>query len=258
MESGKQRFTPREMMAIAAAREIRDGDIVFCGTGISLLAAMAAKQISAPLSIIFFETGSIDPLLLELPLSVADPRLMYRSSMNAGLAEAFSLLQNPKTGPKIVAILGAAQVDRYGNLNSTSIGPYRRPEVRFAGSGGASDAASFAGRILIFMKQEKRRFVEKLDYLTSPGWRPGPIGRSGAGLPEGGPAAVITEKGVFRFDEKSREIYLFRFYRGITPEEIQESTGFPLDLSRAAEEPPPTGKELRILREIVDPQRLLL
>jgi glutaconate CoA-transferase subunit B len=126
--------TSRELMAIAAAREIHDGEIVFCGTGVSLLAAMAAKYIHAPKSIIFFETGAIDPDLREIPLTVADPRLMFGSCLNAGLAEAFATMQNRFLGPHLLGILGAAQVDCYGNLNSTCLGNYTKPDVRFPGS----------------------------------------------------------------------------------------------------------------------------
>ena len=117
-------YSLTEMMAVAAAREIRDGDIVFCGTGISMLAAMAAKHISAPNSVIFFETGALDSKLEEIPLTVADSRVMFWTSVNSGLADSFAVMQNRKTGKNVVAILGAAQIDKYGNLNSTAIGEY--------------------------------------------------------------------------------------------------------------------------------------
>ena len=115
-------YSPREMMTIMAAREIKNGDIVFCGTGISMLAATAAKNINAPNSVIFFETGAVDSLLEELPLAVGDPRIMYWSASNAGLLEAFATMQNRHTGDKVIAVVGAAQIDIYGNLNSTCIG----------------------------------------------------------------------------------------------------------------------------------------
>ena len=169
-----QNYTLREMMAIAAARQIRDGDIVFCGTGISMLAAMAAKHISAPNSVIFFETGAIDSRLEEVPLAVADSRVMYWTSVNGNLLDAFATMQNRQTGRKVVGIMGAAQIDRYGNLNSTAIGDYFNPTVRFSGSGGACDVASFVGRTILFMRHEKRKFVKQVDYLTSPGWLDGP------------------------------------------------------------------------------------
>ncbi|MFB0505237.1 MAG: CoA-transferase subunit beta [Thermodesulfobacteriota bacterium] len=251
-------YSFREIMVLVAAREIRDEDIVFCGTGISMVAAMAAKHISAPHSIIFFETGGIDSQLLELPLSVGDPRVMFGTSINAGLADSFGILQNPFTGPRVVGIFGAAQIDRHGNLNTTCIGDYWRPQVRFPGCGGACDAASYAGRSIIFMKQEKRKFVEKVDYLSTPGWIPGPGGRKEAGLPERGPSMVITDMGVMRFDDDSKHMYLSRTYPGILPQQVQDEMDIEIDLSRAVEEKPPTEEELSLLRERIDPQGLII
>ncbi|MEA3347871.1 MAG: CoA-transferase [Pseudomonadota bacterium] len=258
-QAGKEAdYSRREMMAIAAAREINDGEIVFCGTGISMLAAMAAKNISAPQSTIFFETGAIDSKLEEVPLAVADSRVMHATAVNGGLAEAFATMQNRFTGSRVVGILGAAQIDIYGNLNSTSIGDYQQPEIRFSGSGGACDVASFVSRTIIFMQHEKRKFVEELDYFTSPGWIDGPGGRQRIGLSPGGPAAVITNLGVLRFAKESKKMYLAATYPGITAEEIQKNTGFELDLEEARVFSPPTPKELKILRERCDPQRLIL
>jgi len=254
----RDRCTPREMMTIVAAREIRDGDIVFAGTGISMLAATAAKNINAPQSVIFFETGAIDSLLEELPLAVGDPRIMYGSACNAGLLEAFATMQNRVTGDRVIAILGAAQIDRYGNLNTTAIGDYFTPTVRFSGSGGGCDVASFVPRCIAFMQQEKRKFVKKLDYLTSPGQLDGPGGRERAGLRPGGVSLVVTNMGVMRFDEGSHEMYLDRTYPGVTPEQILEHMDFEIDVSRAREVEPPTATELEILREKCDPQRLIL
>ncbi|MEA3241052.1 MAG: CoA-transferase [Pseudomonadota bacterium] len=250
-------FTLSEMMAVVAAREIRDGEIVFCGTGISMLAAMAAKHISAPRSVIFFETGAIDSLLEEIPLAVADSRVMYHTALNGGLADAFATMQNPFTGPRVVGILGAAQIDPFGNLNSTVIGDYERPKVRFPGSGGACDVASFVGRTIIFMRQVKGRFVGKLDYLTSPGYLDGRDGRQRAGLRPGGPELVVTDKAIFRFDENSKRMYLAGYYPGIEVAEILETVEFFLDCERAVQVPAVTEKELRVLREICDPQGLI-
>ncbi len=251
-------YTLKEMMTIIAAREIRNDDIVFCGTGISMLAAMAAKNINAPQSVIFFETGAIDSKLEDLPLAVADPRIMYQSSSNAGLLEAFATMQNQLTGQHVVGILGAAQIDIYGNLNSTVIGDYDAPDVRFSGSGGACDVASFVSRSIIFMTQEKRKFKIKLDYLTTPGYLDGPDGRKTAGLPGGGPDKVITNMGVMGFDDQTRKMYLKGYYPGITSEEILENMEFDIDTSRASEVLPPTSEELTLLREKCDPHRLIL
>jgi glutaconate CoA-transferase subunit B len=254
----QKNYTKREMMAVAAAREIRDGDIVFCGTGISMLAAMAAKHISAPSSVIFFETGAIDSRLEEVPLAVGDPRVMFATCVNGGLADAFATMQNRFTGRQVVGIMGAAQIDIYGNLNSTVIGDYDAPTVRFSGSGGACDVASFVSRTIIFMQHAKRKFVPRLDYLTSPGWLDGPDGRKKAGLPGGGPACVITDMAIMGFDENSRQMYLKGCFEGVSKETVLENMGFAVDTSRAMPVEPPSAQELAILRETCDPQRLIL
>ncbi|MFH1079698.1 MAG: CoA-transferase [Pseudomonadota bacterium] len=251
-------YTLREMMTIVAAREIKNGDIVFGGTGISMLAAMAAKNINAPESVMFFETGAIDSKLEEIPLAVADSRVMYLASINGGLFDAFTTMQNPITGGHVIGILGAAQIDIHGNINTTVIGNYVKPKIRFPGSGGGCDVASFVPRCILFMQQEKKRFTNKLDYLTSPGHLNGGNGRRKAGLREGGPTVVITNMAVFRFDEITKEMYLSGYYPGIAIQKILENMEFSVDVSRAAEVPPPTVEELKILRDKCDPQHLIL
>lgn len=251
-------YTRQEMMAVMAAREIRNEDIVFCGTGISMVAAMAAKHISAPQSIIFFETGGIDCELHELPLSVADPRVMFGTTINAGLAESFSILQNPRTGPRVVAILGAAQIDPYGNLNSTCLGDYWHPKMRFTGAGGACDAAAYSGRVMTFMKQERRRFVSELDYMSSPGMPQNPQERKRFGLSNPGDSVVITDMAVFRFSKENGRMYLWGCYSGISPESVAEEVGFPLESYPSKEIPPPGPDELRLLREKIDPFGLII
>lgn len=248
-------YSDNEMMALAAGRFISDGDIVFAGTGVSMLAATAAKRIYAPKAVVFFETGGIDPSLEEIPMAVADLRVMTGTALNSGLVEAFSIVGHRKL--HTVAFLGAAQIDRYGNLNTTSIGDYYKPKTRFSGSGGACDVASFASGVITFMQHEKRRFVEKLDYLTSVGWYKGGDSRKKLGLKRGGALAVVTNLGVLRFHEETKEMYLTEYFPGVTVEKIIENTGFPIDVSGAVEADPPTPGELTILREEVDPQRLI-
>ncbi len=250
-------YTSREMMTIAAAREIEDGATVFCGTGLSMLAAIAAKKITAPSSVIFFETGAIDSRLEEIPLAVADPRVMYGACTNTSMLETFAFMQNKVTGQNVIGILGAAQIDPYGNLNTTCIGDYHRPKVRFPGSGGGCDVTSFVPKSVIFMQQEKRKFVQKLDYMTSPGYLQGGNSRTEAGLPPGGPSAVVTNMGILRFETESKRMYLAGCYPGIDPDEITKNTGFAIDASRAQDVPPPTGQELHILRTQCDPHRLI-
>lgn len=249
-------YAPREMMAIAAGRFIKDGDVLFAGTGVAMLAATVAKRIHAPHAHIFFETGGIGPTLEELPMAAADPRVMAFANLNAGLVEAFSYVANRRL--HTIAFLGAAQIDRYGNVNSTVIGDYHAPKVRFSGSGGACDAGSLASGYIVFMQHGVQKFVEKLDYLTTPGWLSGGDSRRHAGYRRGGPIAVVTNLCVLKFDETTHEMYLAERYEGVTPEQVQQNTGFALDVSRAALTEPPTAEELRILRDDVDPQRLIL
>lgn len=248
-------YSDNEMMALAAGRFIKDGDIVFAGTGVSILAATAAKRIFAPGAVVFFETGGIDPSLDEIPMAVADLRAMSGTALNSGLIEAFSIVGNRRL--HTIAFLGAAQIDRYGNLNTTVIGNYFKPRARFSGSGGACDVATFASGVITFMQHEKRRFVEKLDYLTSVGWYKGGDSRRELGLKRGGALAVVTNLGVLKFHEETKEMYLTEYFPGVTIQKIVESTGFPIDTSNAVEAPAPTPLELRVLREDVDPQRLI-
>jgi len=231
-------------------------DLLPAGGDASDLAATVAKRIHAPQAHIFFETGGIGPRLEELPMAVADPRVMAFSNLNAGLVEAFSYVANRRL--HTIAFLGAAQIDRYGNMNSTVIGDYLRPKVRFSGSGGACDAGSLASGFIVFMQHGVQKFVEKLDYLTTPGWLTGGDSRQHAGYRHGGPIAVVTNLCVLKFDEVTHEMYLAERYEGVTPEHVQENTGFPLDVSRATVAEPPDAEELRILRDDVDPQRLIL
>ena len=251
-------YTSNEIMAIAAARRIQNGDIVFCGTGISMVAAMAAKHIHAPDAVIFFETGAVDSALEEVPLAVGDSRVMVGAQVNASLADAFAFMQNRRTGARVVAVLGAAQIDAFGNLNTTCIGDPSAPTTRLAGSGGACDASSLVHRSLIFMKHEKRRFVPVLDYFTSPGWGRDGQSRRQMGLGGAGPEAVVTDLGVMGFDKATRRMFVEGIYPGIDPAVIADRTGFDLDLSRAALLPPPGDEELRILRQRCDPARLIL
>jgi glutaconate CoA-transferase subunit B len=248
--------TDNEMMALAAGRFIKNGDIVFAGTGVSMLAATAAKRIYAPKAYVFFETGGVDPSLDEIPMAVADLRVMHGTCLNSGLIEAFSIAGHRRL--HTIAFLGAAQVDMYGNLNTTVIGDYHKPKTRFSGSGGACDVASFASGVITFMQHQKRRFVEKLDYLTSVGWYQGGDSRQKLGLKRGGAMAVVTNLGVMKFEESTKSMYLAEYYPGVTIDRIVENTGFKIDVSRAVEAAPPTEEELRILREEVDPQKLIL
>ncbi len=249
-------YSTFEIMAVAAAREIRDGEVVFAGTGLPMLGAMLAQRTHAPRCVIVFEAGGVDPRMLHLPMSVGDSRTLTGAAMAAGLMEAFTyLLQGGRID---VGFLGGAQIDRYGNINSTAVGDYRRPDVRFSGSGGSADVAALARRTVIIARHERRRFPERVDYRTSPGWLEGGDSRERAGIRGGGPSAVVTTLGIIRFRPGTREPYLASYHPGVSLARIQAETGFPLDVSEAVETPPPTAEELHILRHVVDPEGVFL
>jgi glutaconate CoA-transferase subunit B len=250
-------FSLTELMAVTAAREIKDGEVVFAGTGLPMLGAMLAQHTHAPNCIIIFEAGSIASQMAHLPMSVGDPRTMRGAATAAGLYEVFSYVL--QAGRVDVGFLSGAQVDCYGNINSTSIGADpRHPKVRFSGSGGACDIACLAQRTIIIALHEKRRFPEKVDYITSPGWLSGGESRREAGLSRGGPSVVVTTKAVMRFHPDSRRMVLFSYHPGLSAQGVADETGFALDISQAVETPVPTAAELRILREVVDPERIFL
>ena len=250
-------YTLTELMAVMAAREIKDGEMVFAGTGLPMLGAMLAQHTHAPSCCIIFEAGTVACQLDHLPMSVGDPRAMHRAATAAGLLEVFTFVL--QAGRVDVGFLSGAQIDRFGNINSTSIGPDpRHPKVRFSGSGGACDIACLARRTIIIALHEKRRFPEKVDYITSPGWLEGRDSRQKAGLIRGGPSVVVTTKGVLRFRTDSKAMYLASYHPGLTAQAVADDTGFDLDIEGATETPPPTPGELHILREVVDPERIFL
>ena len=239
-----RRYSTMEIMAVAAAREIRDREVVFAGTGLPILGVMLAQRTHAPHCTLVFEAGAVDPVMLHLPMSVGDSRTLVGAAQAAGLFEVFAyVLQGGRVD---MGFLGGAQIDRYGNLNTTAIGPdYRRPRVRLPGSGGSA-------------RHERRRFPERVDYCTSPGWLTGGDARERAGLPMGGPSAVVTTMGVIRYRAVTREPYLASYHAGLSPEAVQAETGFALDVSGATATPEPSREEIDILRQVVDPERIFL
>src|SRR5512137_1605290 len=215
-----------ELMAICAAREIRDGEIAFIGTGLPMLGGMLAKHTHAPNCIMIFESGVVDARPKRTPLSIGDACLVPGSVMLCGLTEVFGLIM--QAGYVDVGYIGGAQIDKYGNLNTTIIGDYHAPRVRLPGSGGANDIGSLAKRTIIMMKQDRLKFVEKLDYVTTPGYLGGPGGRERAGLPRGGPACVISDMGVYRFDPETKVMYLDSVHPGLSVEEIRRNVSWDL------------------------------
>lgn len=250
-------YTLTELMAVTAAHEIKDGEVVFAGTGLPMLGAMLAQRTHAPHCCLIFEAGTIASQLAHLPMSVGDPRTMRGAAMAAGLSEVFTYVL--QAGRVDVGFLSGAQIDRFGNINSTSIGPDpRHPQVRFSGSGGACDIACLAQRTVVIALHEKRRFPNKVDYITSPGWLTGGNSRQEAGLIRGGPSVVVTTKGVMRFRSDTKAMYLANFHPGLTAQKVADDTGFPVDIEGATETPVPTSDDLRILRKVVDPERVFL
>ena len=250
-------YTLTELMAVTAAREIKDGEVVFAGTGLPMLGAMLAQRTHAPHCCLIFEAGTVASQLAHLPMSVGDPRVMRGAATAAGLSQVFTYVL--QAGRVDVGFLSGAQIDRFGNINSTCIGADpRHPKVRFPGSGGSCDIACLAKRTIIIALHEKRRFPETVDYITSPGWLEGGDSRRQAGLIRGGPTAVVTTKGVMRFHPDTKEMYLASYHPGLTAQAVADDTGFHLDIEGATETTVPATDELRILREIVDPERVFL
>lgn len=252
------KWTGKQMMAVAIAREVEDGKTYIIGTGLPLIGTTLAKNTHAPNAKFMFETGLIEGSPEELPTSVSDLRINRHASVlwpqyrYLGLEAILS-----RHGRIEAGFLGGAQVDPYGNLNSTCIGDYHHPTTRFTGSGGANGIATYCSTI-ITMKHEVRRFIDKVDYVTSPGWIDGPAGRKKIGLdPTKGPRAVITELGVMRFGDDKR-MYLAEYFPGVKPEFIRARTGFDLEICKAVESEAPDPDVLDMLVNKVDPLRLMI
>jgi glutaconate CoA-transferase subunit B len=247
-----------ELMICCASRELEDGRTVAVGTGVPCAAAMLAQSTHAPCLTILFEAGGVAPRLPTMPISVGDSRTFYRAAMATSMADVMETCQR---GMVDYTFLGGAQIDAYGNLNSTMIGSdYSRPKVRFPGSGGANDLASLCWRILVVTHHDRRRFVDKLDFVTTPGYLTGPGAREAAGLPAGtGPYRVITDLAVMGYHEQSKRMQILSLHPGVTLEQVRNATGFAIDGVESLEETrAPTHTELSILREEVDPHRYLL
>jgi glutaconate CoA-transferase subunit B len=251
-------YNAMELMICCAARILEDGRTVAVGTGVPCAAAMLAQRTHAPNLVILFEAGGVAPQLPTMPISVGDSRTFYRAVMATSMADVMETCQR---GLIDYTFLGGAQIDVYGNLNSTLIGSdYPRPRVRFPGSGGANDLASLCWRILVVTNHDRRRFVEKLDFLTTPGYLGGPGAREAAGLPPGtGPYRVITDLAVLGYHEQTRRMQVLSLHPGVSLEQVRAATSFDLGVVEPlATTRPPTLPELTILRDEVDPHRYLL
>jgi len=245
-------YTLPELMVTAAAREISDKEIVFVGMRLPLLGFLLAKATRAPSAVGVYELGIIrETVAPEAILTMGDLPNLFRAQWLADTCDVMALLQR---GVVDVSFIGGAQIDRYGNLNTSYIGNSERLETRLPGSGGACDLACLAHRHIIIMKHEKRRFVPKVDYITSPGFGEGNDWRQEVGLPRGGPSAVITTQGVLRFDPETKEMVLVSLHPGKRKEDVQAHTGWDLRISaELSQTPAPSSAELAILRQF-DPK----
>ena len=244
--------TERELMVIAAAREIRDGDLLFVGMRLPMLAFALAKRTHAPRALGIFENGILrDAPAPEMLFTISDPPNVPGALWCTSTANIMALLQQ---GAVDMGFIGGAEVDRYGNLNTSYIGDPRSPTVKLPGSGGGADIASLSRRFAIIMPQARHRFVERVSYVTSPGHGDGPGWRERVGLPGGGPSALITTLGVFRFDERSKEALLVQYHPGQSVDRVRAATGWDLSVaSDVHETPAPASEELEIVRAC-DPQ----
>lgn len=251
-------YNAMELMICCAARLLEDGAAVEVGTGAPCAAAMLAQKTHAPNLIVLFEAGGVAPQLPTMPISVGDSRTFHRGLMATSMADVIETCQR---GMVDYAFLGGAQIDAYGNLNSTMIGSdHAKPKVRLPGSGGANDLASTCWRVIVMTQHDRRRFVETLDFLTTPGYLTGPGAREAAGLPLGtGPYRVVTDLAILDYHETSKRMRLRSLHPGATLEQVQAATGFALELADPVEStPPPTDRELKALRDEVDPYRIII
>jgi glutaconate CoA-transferase subunit B len=235
---------------------LEDKKSVFVGTGLPIIAAALAQRTHAPNLLIVFEAGGVGPQIPVLPISVGDSRTFHRAVIASSMHDSMSISQ---AGYLDYGFLGAAQIDMYGNINTTVIGSHEKPKVRLPGSGGADDVGSLCWRTIIIMRQERRRFVNDVDFLTTPGYLTGPHSREKAGLPEDcGPYRVVTQLAVYGFDDSTKRMKLISTHPGITIDQIKDTSEFEIMTPRKVSvTKPPTLKELKILREI-DPEGIVI
>jgi len=248
--------SPTELRIIVAARELKDRDTVLVGVGEPNLAANLAKRLQAPNLNMVYESGAVGSNPYRMPLSIGDPCLVTGAKSVCSMYEQFAYyLQGGRID---VGFLGGAQIDKFGNINSTVIGAYKTPKVRLPGSGGACDIASNVKKIIMITPHEERRFVEKVDFRTSPGFVDGKQAWSNLRLLGGGPYAVITDLCTMKFDETSGEMMLVSLHPGVTIEMVQKKTPWKLKVAPDLEHtPPPTDAEVAALRAI-DPTGIYL
>lgn len=250
-------YTKPELIACCGAREIKDGDVVLVGTGFPTMSANIARYIHAPNARLMQESGVFDAQPKRPALSVGDPCLNPGAAMIGTLLDIIgAFLQG---GWVDVGFLSGSQVDKYGNINTTAIGDYHNPKSRLPGSGGANPIGSLAKRVIIIALHDTRRLADKVDFITTPGYIDGAGARERWGLPPGtGPEVIITNKAVLRFDRATGEAYLATYHPDTSVDEVRRNTPWDLKVADDVHETePPTAEELRVLREILDPKRMI-
>jgi glutaconate CoA-transferase, subunit B len=250
-------YTPAEMMTAVAARELRDGEVVFVGIGLPNLACNLARATHAPHLVLIYESGAVGAIPERLPVSIGDPALVTGSLMVCSMADVFQLLL--QNGRIEVGFLGGAQIDRYGNINTTVVGEYDHPKVRLPGSGGAAEIAIHARRTLVIARLDRRAFPERVDFITSPGQCSKGRRRRDYGMPGAGPTRVITDKAILEAEQETGELVVAALYPGVEMTEVEQRVGWQLRRRKTlAQIEPPSGAELSLLRDVLDPQRLYL
>lgn len=251
-------YNPMELMICVAARNLEDGATVVVGTGAPCAAAMLAQKTHSPNLCIMFEAGGVAPILPSMPISVGDSRTFHRAILASSMPD---IMETCQRGMVDYTFLGGAQIDMYGNINSTMIGDdHAKPKVRFPGSGGANDLASLCWRTMMMTPQDAKRFTEKINFITSPGYLQGGNSRYEAGLPKGtGPYRIITNMAIMGFDEETKWMKVLNVNPGYSRKDIQDNCGFELKWAeKLVDTDPPHADELRILREEVDPHRYII
>jgi glutaconate CoA-transferase subunit B len=256
-EKKMKRYSESEMMIVNAARQLQEGGVVFVGVGLPNLAANLAKRLHAPSLEMIYEAGIYGADPQRMPLSIGDPCLISGALSVVSVADIFMLYL--QRGLIDVGLLGGAQIDRFGNINSTVIGDYHKPKIRLPGSGGASAIALLARKVVLISRLSRRNFPSQVDFITSPGFLGGRSEREMLPVRGKGPQAIITDKALFGFDESSGEVVLTALYPAVNIEEVKQGVGWELKVSDSLEMvAEPEEEELRIIREELDPKGIYI